>query len=849
MLFRKEIISPWGKSQDGSFHCLAHHMADVAACFEAICAQPVIRARLERAAGERLTEVAVVRLSVVAFLHDCGKLHPGFQAKGWLENSWTGSLHGHVAEGAAIFSQAAPAPIARNLQLDTLISWGVDPHLLFASLAHHGRPFAPTSRAGEEWQAVAGYDAIAASAEIGAVMLDWFPAAFVSDTSPLPSAPNFHHLFCGLVSLADWLGSDRRNFAFVDTLDPAYMTRARDLARRTLEGVGLDVRSFRLAVTGRARFDVLTGFREPRPQQRLAAEHPLDDPLVILEAETGAGKTEAALWRFGRLFEAGLVDSLYFALPTRAAAIQIHGRVNRAMARLFGPGAPEAVLAVPGYIKAGEAPGQSLPDWQVRWDDNPDEERRLSRWAAETAKRSLAAAIAVGTVDQAMLAALQVKHAHLRAAALSRSFLVIDEVHASDRYMTEVQGHLLGMHIRRGGHAMLMSATLGPVARIKWLGVKNAPDFEQAAAAPYPALWGKKDAAPHGVDGSQREKAVAMQLTPTMAAEAAARLAIDAGKMGARVLVVRNTVKAAVATWAEVCKAGEDDLLLQVGGGPALHHSRFAPEDRALLDQAVQQALSPDRAQMPSGGVIVIGTQTLEQSLDIDADLLITDLCPVDVLLQRIGRLHRHDLALPHGFEAPRCIVLTPQMGLEPLLKPAFENGLGKFMDGGGVYRDLSVLELTRRLVEARTQWTIPAMNRWLVESATHPEKIEALHAELGAAWAHYWNEVSGTNIADAGAARRVVLPVNEPFAEVKFASDEEKIRTRLGGDGVRLEFTPVEGPFGQMIGSVTLPEHWSRGIDASAPVAEVVEDGLHILAGAGARFVYDRQGLSKEKS
>src|SRR6185437_8149161 len=199
----------------------------------------------------------------------------------------------------------------------------------------------------------------------------------------------------------------------------------------------------------------------------------------------------------------------------------------------------------------------------------------------------------------------------------------------------------------------------------------------------------------------------------------------------------------AVATWAEVCKAGEDDLLLQVGGGPALHHSRFAPEDRALLDQAVEQALSPDRAQMPSGGVIVIGTQTLEQSLDIDADLLITDLCPVDVLLQRIGRLHRHDLARPHGFEAPRCIVLTPQMGLEPLLKPAFENGLGKFRDGGGVYRDLSVLELTRRLVEARTQWTIPAMNRWLVESATHPEKIEALHAELGAAWAHYWNEVS----------------------------------------------------------------------------------------------------------
>nr|WP_264598674.1 CRISPR-associated helicase Cas3' [Rhodoblastus acidophilus] len=629
------------------------------------------------------------------------------------------------------------------------------------------------------------------------------------------------------------------------------MVKARDLAREAFRRVGLDTRSFHAAAQGRARFDVLTGLREPRLQQRLAAEHPLDDRLVILEAETGSGKTEAALWRFARLFEAGLVDALYFALPTRAAAIQIHGRVNRAMARLFGAGAPEAVLAVPGYIKAGDAPGQSLPDWRVRWDDNPDEEKLLSRWAAESAKRSLAATIAVGTVDQAMLAALQVKHAHLRAAALSRSFLVIDEVHASDRYMTEVQGHLLDMHLRRGGHAMLMSATLGSVARVKWLGERSAPDFERAVAAPYPAIWGRRDAQPHGVQGSQREKTVAMELAPTMAAAEAARLAITAATQGARVLVIRNTVTAAVATWADIRANGQDGLLLQVGGEPALHHSRFAPEDRALLDEAVEQALSPDSEKRRDGGVIVIGTQTLEQSLDIDADLLVTDLCPVDVLLQRIGRLHRHDLPRPTGFGEPRCIVLTPEKGLAALLTPAFENGLGGWVSNGvllGVYRDLSILELTRRLVQSHPQWTIPAMNRWLVESATHTDKIDALNVEMGAAWARYWNDVYGKDIADAGAARRIVLPVDQPFAEVKFVSDEEKIRTRLGGEGVRLEFAAIEGPFGQIIRSITLPEHWSRGIDAGAPMAEAIEGGLHISAGASSRFVYDRRGLSKDK-
>ena len=148
-----------------------------------------------------------------------------------------------------------------------------------------------------------------------------------------------------------------------------------------------------------------------------------------------------------------------------------------------------------------------------------------------------------------------------------------------------------------------------------------------------------------------------MEMVATMSAKEAALRAIAAATEGARVLVVRNTVTAAVETWNAVRAAGEDRLLLRVVEGPALHHGRFAPEDRKLLDEVVEAALSPQAARRAPGGVIAIGTQTLEQSLDIDADALITDLCPIDVLLQRIGRLHRHDLARPRGFETPRCIV------------------------------------------------------------------------------------------------------------------------------------------------------------------------------------------------
>ena len=360
---------------------------------------------------------------------------------------------------------------------------------------------------------------------------------------------------------------------------------------------GLDVLGLRERVQGRATFPILTGRDRPRPAQASAAEFTLDERLVILEAETGSGKTEAALWRFARLFEAGRVDSLYFALPTRAAAVQIHARVHAAISQFFGTEAPEAVLAVPGYLRVGEAQGHSLPDWRVRWDDNPDEAKLMARWAAESVKRYLAATIAVGTVDQAMLAGLQVKHAHLRSSALSRSLLVIDEVHASDHYMTEVQNQLLKIHLRRGGYAMLMSATLGAAARAKWLGQRRRTS-SRPKPRPIQRYGGVARLAAHGVQRMLSRKPSRWSWSRPCRRRGCLR-AIAAAPQTRACLVVRNTVTAAIETWNAVRAAGEERLLLQVARGPALHHGRFAPEDRKLLDEAVEAALSPQAERAP----------------------------------------------------------------------------------------------------------------------------------------------------------------------------------------------------------------------------------------------------------
>ncbi|AWK85350.1 CRISPR-associated helicase Cas3' [Azospirillum thermophilum] len=859
-----DVRSPWGKfdGQSGDSHHLAHHCADVAACFEAIAGLPVVRSRMAAAGGVPLSPRGHARLTAIAFLHDVGKLHPGFQAKGWLPDANSGHRpppRGHLAEGVALLMRDSGAErIWRPLGLSH-IDWWDDLHpFILASLAHHGRPVDSLAmKGGWDPQAVAGavYDPADGARIMGTALRAWFPDAFADGAhEPLP-APRLQHLFAGLVALADWLGSDTRFFPFEKDFREDYIATARARAAEAVSRIGLYVETVRRLATGRAGFTDLTGFVAPAPHQQAVAEVAADQRLVILEAETGAGKTEAAFWRFARLFAAGAVDGLYFALPTRSAAIQIHGRVNRMLERLTGAGGLKAVLAVPGYLKVGEAVGEALPHWQVRWDDaglRADDDL-AARWAAENAKRYLAAPVAVGTVDQAMLGALQVKHAHLRGACLSRCLLVIDEVHASDRYMAEIQAKLLENHLGVGGHALLMSATLGSWARTRWLGGRGAPDFATAVAAPYPAVWTRGAAEPRDVNGPDarvRHKTVAMSLASGWAPDHAARLALAAARDGAKVLVIRNTVKAAVATWDAIREADVDGLLLRVAGGPALHHSRFAVEDREVLDRAVETALAPDERR-GCGGLIVVGTQTVEQSLDIDADHLITDLCPVDVLLQRLGRLHRRAGVLrPPGFETPSCTVLAPEAGLEPLLAPRFDNGLGAFKTNGalsGVYMDLSVLELTRRLVAERAEWTIPEQNRLLVESALHEDCIEALHRELGNRWSAYRECFLGGGDAKAQAAKAVALSTRSPFGDEPFPDDDTTIRTRLGAEGARLTLPhPAVGPFGREITALTLPTHWSQGLDPRAPVTVESSDGMLRLCVGDRWFRYDRRGVGR---
>ena len=302
--------------------------------------------------------------------------------------------------------------------------------------------------------------------------------------------------------------------------------------------------------------------------------------------------------------------------------------------------------------------------------------------------------------------------------------------------------------------------------------------------------------------------------------------------------------------------AGSDrNLLFTCKDTSTLHHGRFAVADRKLLDNEVEKRLGRGRG---SGGCVIVGTQTLEQSLDIDADLLITDLCPVDVLLQRIGRLHRHTRNdRPDGYDTPACLVLLPEGGdLTPYLTRRSDcNGLGP---NGYVYRSLHVLEATRRLSNEYREWRIPEMNRELVERATHPDALEEitrdLPDDLREAWKSHANQNEGGYIADRQQARSNVLQFGKSFLkdnrEILFPSRaEENIRTRLGDEGIDVKLDPAApSPFDPdlVIESMSVPARWLGGADVEESVAPNPSDGGFTFRIGGRVFLYDRLGLRR---
>jgi len=383
---------------------------------------------------------------------------------------------------------------------------------------------------------------------------------------------------------------------------------------------------------------------KPRPVQSAVIDifKEVNKPgLLIIEAPMGEGKTEAALAAAELMAIRSQRSGLFFALPTQATSNAMFSRVNEWVGAL-GFGEPRTIDLLHGKNYAN-------PEYRELAIYGDEENNTFVHNWLKGRKSAFFADFLIGTIDHLLMMALKQKHVMLKHLALSGKVIVIDECHAYDAYMDAYLARVLNWLGEYSVPVIILSATLTSRKRRElinaYLGKENQVDEYGEPLSPYPLITyldnGEIYEVPvHGVKRSIEVEI--KRIKDEEIKEIIAEKLLDGGCLG----IIANTVKRAQELY-EMLKAGGENVILL--------HSRFKAADRARKEQQLINILGKDGIR--ENRLIIVGTQVLEQSLDIDFDMLITDLCPMDLLIQRIGRLHRHLRSRPKRLATPICYV------------------------------------------------------------------------------------------------------------------------------------------------------------------------------------------------
>lgn len=636
----------WAKSGELRGHGLLAHLFDVAAVTERILAlEPATTAHL---AADRLglpVEALSRWVGVLAGLHDLGKAIPGFQAK-WPEGREHDESHGLMFTPTAVLqpdqhSRATAALLSDILRERSGASPAWCEHVTRAVSAHHGYHFtsteiddaAPHRKEHAAWEQARG-DLVTAY---------WSVLAPTCTPGLTGCALPIVNWLAGLTSVADWIASNPLWFPLGERADDlaAYYQEALRLADLALPQLGWH--PWRPLLTEAATVQALLPrvigrpAVAPRPLQ-VAADQLLTQAsgpsLLLVEAPMGEGKTELAFLAHLRLQAANGHRGLYLALPTQATGNALFSRANQFL-KAFATGPLDVQLVHGGAAMNDELAALRGVGEIQGVGDEPHDTLSANAWFGQRS-RPLLSAYGVGTVDQALFAVLNVKHHFVRLWGLGNRVVVLDEVHAYDTYTSGLIDVLLRWLKALNCSVVLMSATLPRQRRQQLLKAWgcDAPEHEPA----YPRLMLADAQQVHGTHVAARP------LAPIQLASLSSDLndMVDSAMAqlqgsGCGALIV-NTVSRAQALYRRLQLA-----LAERGWGDVallLFHARFPADERQALETQVLDRFG-SQGQRPVRALLV-ATQVAEQSLDIDFDFMFTDLAPVDLLLQRAGRLHRH---------------------------------------------------------------------------------------------------------------------------------------------------------------------------------------------------------------
>ncbi|MDF1614960.1 CRISPR-associated helicase Cas3' [Desulfurivibrio dismutans] len=836
----------WAKTDNDvseNWHPLVLHLFDIAASADAILAREPEATRLKMAdvLGMKWQDARPWLLFVIA-CHDLGKACPGFQCK-WKNlaelpvphSPNTGINHGFV-------SQLVLAERLRSM------GWPEELAELIADAVgcHHGVRANQNGQneaereiqvgRGERLTAIRNEWKFARQELMEALLAIFNPSQFPG--KPGLSGPDFM-LLSGLTSFADWIGSNEEWFPFGTPQDcedlPAWFQGRRVRADQALDAIGWEPR---IPLASRSKsFIQVFGFA-PRPLQQTLIDVLADLPtpaILLVEAPMGEGKTEAAFFAHLELQRRFVHRGLYVALPTKATGNAMFARTLEFLQKQGSNRKIDLQL-----LHGGTLLNDTFQELHISgvYDQETGGEVRAGEWFTNK-KRALLSEYGVGTVDQALLPILPVRHNFVRLWGLANRVVVFDEIHAYDAYTGTLLINLLRWLLCLGSSVVLLSATLPPSIRRKLATVVNADLPEKEEAYPRLSVFSPGAATQRHfpADPSRRLivrlEAIGEDL-PTMLAGLEKHLA--QGGMG---LALVNTVQRAQELYrlfpeGEILEYQGQRVGKRLADGTVvfLFHARF-PADQRQKREDHALAIFGERG-VRTGRKILIATQVAEQSLDLDFDVIATDLAPIDLILQRAGRLWRHkrDQVERGGVREPLLLV-AGLAGDEP---PAF----GKPLWWGKVYRE-DLLLYTWSLLQKRQHLTLPDEIDTLVQTV-YEELVEMPDSLRDRANKALMDE-DGKDCAHRGQASQAIIGLpddaswNEPGRFVRYDENHPNVhrtltaQTRLGEESaVVIPFCPADGFRPEIMPDFEQAKQWFQravGLSRKGVIRKLQAQGL----------------------
>ncbi len=696
----RNIWAKFSKDDPSEWHPLIYHILDTTAVAQVMweyCLSESFKNTISDSFGLTIDGMGNL-LSFWIGLHDIGKAGPEFQKKNIEKQIFFEALGFSFPSITAQhgFHATATTIILRNLFSEYPRKFRNG--LAFALGGHHGEfpddgdivdyQILNTHVGDEKWQQL--------QREIVEIIRTTInppiPQIFPDDKQTLNP---ILLLLTGITTTADWIASNQAYFPYIPRHDElqCYLKNAKVKAKNALIELGW--------FGWRAKHEILKfdelfpGFFPNEIQKAVIEKTPqLKSPfMMIIEAATGSGKTEAALYIADNIIQKDLKAGLYIAMPTQATSNQMYSRVRAFLSKRYADSEINLHLVhgaahllrqnsfTPENIYANEEANITSHSWFL------------------PRKKTLLAPFGVGTVDQTFLSVLRTRHFFLRLFGLSHKVLIFDEVHAYDVYMMEIFEMLLQWLHAVGTSVIILTATLPIQTRMKLLrAYSKIETSEQFHVFPRISIADDEQVLVETA-GTTESRTINLEWIDQETSSIINKLKIYLVEGGCAA-VICNRVNRAQEVYEQISQAfapEETEIIL--------FHSRFPHKWRMEIENKVIDFFGKNRQHRPKRAILV-ATQVIEQSLDLDFDLLLSDLAPIDLLIQRIGRLHRHQAdSRPEKLTSPVCVIAAP----------AYDQKIPAYGNDSFVY-DAYLLAKTHLILKDKVKLDLPVDSDSLIE-------------------------------------------------------------------------------------------------------------------------------------